>query len=641
MEFLNDSELLNRIEKYIKNNQLDYAILIDGQWGSGKSYFMNKRVIPEINNINEKTPIYVSLNGVVDKKEIEEKIYLKIFESSFPDNKVMQFVKKGGKIFLEAAKMIKPTVNSISEQELNVSLPSVTKENVTNILKTISNIDKYVFIFDDLERCAIKPNIVLGYINDFIEHKGCKCIIIANQEEINNTKLFDNTELKYLIASNLKITINEKEDNADEKIGVEKLKQRANYIFNSSNEYNQIKEKLIGETYYYKANLDEVIVCISKNMNYKEDVKNLLIEKKTAIKNKLEYYNHYNIRTLKSAVYHYDEIKNNIENFDYDKEDNYYKLALNYLFDQVLEEEILYKKGLKNKKGIADEFSDFEFDNSNEILFHSVKNFISSGVLDVSLLKEEFTKYCEVLKADCRDPKDPIKKLSFARIMEDKEVIKLIEDLKQRLKKLQYPFELYPSIVASMIIIKSMGFDQSDFDDIVNIMKKNIQESKYQSEFLDFGVGLDKQNQKDEYYKIMDEMNDIVKKNKCNIDLNDYIISEKNWSNQLYNYCKDNQFDIWKYGKFLSCMNIDNLVEVISNSDSADIFEFTRILNIMYRLDKIRNFDINDIRCIMELKAKIDRLDVSKFDKVKIFNINRLKESLNNILMSLNYDKEM
>ncbi|MBP3502182.1 MAG: hypothetical protein J6K42_01720 [Clostridia bacterium] len=637
MEFLNDSELLNRIEKYIKNNQLDYAILIDGQWGSGKSYFMNKRVIPKINEFNEKTPIYVSLNGVVDKKEIAEKIYLKIFEDSLSDNKVMQIVKKGGKLFLITAKI----ASSIVEKELNCSLPSVTKENVTNILETISNIDKYVFIFDDLERCAIKPSIVLGYINEFIEHKKCKCIIITNQEEINNTKLFDNTELKYLIASNLKITINEKEDNSDEKIGVEKLKQRANYIFNSSNEYNQIKEKLIGETYYYKANLDEVIVCISKNMKYKEDVKNLLIEKKTAIKNKLEYYNHYNIRTLKSAVYHYDEIKNNIENFDYDKEDNYYKLALNYLFDQVLEEEILYKKGLKNKKGIADKFSDFEFDNLNEILFHSVKNFISSGVLDVSLLKEEFTKYCEVLKADCRDPKDPIKKLSLARVMEDKEVIKLIEDLKQRLKKLQYPFELYPSIVASMIIIKSMGFDQSDFDDIVNIMKKNIQESKYQSEFLDFGVGLDKQNQKDEYYKIMNEMNDIAKKNKCNIDLNNYIISEKNWSNQLYNYCKDNQFDIWKYGKFLSCMNIDNLVEVISNSDSADIFEFGRILNIIYRLDKIGKFDINDIHCIRDLKSKIDGLDVSRFDKVKTFNINGLKESLNNISMSLNDDKEM
>ncbi len=41
-----------------------------------------------------------------------------------------------------------------------------------------------LYVFDDLERCEAPLNRVLGYINEFVEHDGCKVIIIANEAEI-------------------------------------------------------------------------------------------------------------------------------------------------------------------------------------------------------------------------------------------------------------------------------------------------------------------------------------------------------------------------------------------------------------------------------------------------------------------------
>ena len=43
----------------------------------------------------------------------------------------------------------------------------------------------YVIVFDDLERCEMPISETLGYINDYVEHKNVKCVIVANEQEIN------------------------------------------------------------------------------------------------------------------------------------------------------------------------------------------------------------------------------------------------------------------------------------------------------------------------------------------------------------------------------------------------------------------------------------------------------------------------
>ena len=75
------------------------------------------------------------------------------------------------------------------------------RKNIRNLFRNLLSIGlNSILIFDDLERCKIPINDLLGYINQFVEHLNLKVIIVANEKEIN--KIVDkNLELKYLIAS--------------------------------------------------------------------------------------------------------------------------------------------------------------------------------------------------------------------------------------------------------------------------------------------------------------------------------------------------------------------------------------------------------------------------------------------------------
>lgn len=45
---LTDDEIINIILKYIDENIYNYAVMIDGEWGCGKTYFVRETLIPAI-----------------------------------------------------------------------------------------------------------------------------------------------------------------------------------------------------------------------------------------------------------------------------------------------------------------------------------------------------------------------------------------------------------------------------------------------------------------------------------------------------------------------------------------------------------------------------------------------------------------
>ena len=81
-------ELIEELKKYIKNDRVNYAVLIDGEWGSGKTYFIKEELIPKLNEeiknngdkptSEYKKPLYISLYGVDSLDSISAEIYLQI-----------------------------------------------------------------------------------------------------------------------------------------------------------------------------------------------------------------------------------------------------------------------------------------------------------------------------------------------------------------------------------------------------------------------------------------------------------------------------------------------------------------------------------------------------------------------------------
>ena len=57
-KYLSDEEIINVIKSYIDEKLYNYAVMIDGEWGSGKTYFVKNTLIPDLKEKEqEKKPI--------------------------------------------------------------------------------------------------------------------------------------------------------------------------------------------------------------------------------------------------------------------------------------------------------------------------------------------------------------------------------------------------------------------------------------------------------------------------------------------------------------------------------------------------------------------------------------------------------
>lgn len=195
--YLNNKEIIEVLEEYINNPKKQYAILIDGEWGCGKTHFIKNEYIKK----EDANKVYISLYGVKSKEEINKKIYYAIIDKKIKINKK---VKKLGE---ETGKIAEITIENI----FNIKLGGIKNIDISGIVSLFNDIKKYVLIFDDLERCDISINEVLGYINEYVEHKNVKVIIIANENEINKLNFDTNYELK--VMSCLNNNLDFKEDN--------------------------------------------------------------------------------------------------------------------------------------------------------------------------------------------------------------------------------------------------------------------------------------------------------------------------------------------------------------------------------------------------------------------------------------------
>ncbi|MGY1418846.1 P-loop NTPase fold protein [Bacillus cereus] len=232
--------IVDSILDYIKRDKTSYAILLDGKWGSGKTYFWKNIMKKEIEETGKKV-IYVSLYGVSNIEEIDKKILLGKWE----------FVEKinnsemGGRI-TEIGKAAFGVIKKLDITGIS--------EGVTNInYKELLNYSNTIICFDDLERVHMRVDEVLGYINNFVEHDGMKVIMIGNEEEIADKLNDQNHELKMLTTYfYLKNPLeNDNTIQSTHGKGIKKshlITKKLSELFHKQNEYKRIKEKLIGKT---------------------------------------------------------------------------------------------------------------------------------------------------------------------------------------------------------------------------------------------------------------------------------------------------------------------------------------------------------------------------------------------------------
>lgn len=283
------SEPNKHIEKYFDyyfdgEKNFEYAVLLNGAWGSGKTWFIKKYI--EKQESKDKKVAYISLNGLSKTSDIDEAI----FKSIHPI-----LGSKGARLAGQILKgAIKATIrvdldgDSKPDSTVNVSVPDI---KLPDYLRIDNN---FILVFDDLERCKLKIEEVLGYINYFVEQESIKTLIISNATEIQQNEYF--------------------------------LK---------------IKEKLIGATFNYTEDQDLAIQSILNEV-LDGDLKTLITSNLELTKQIFNQVGYQNLRSFKQTVFDFKRF--------YKKE--FFEWNGNFeseIFEKVLKAFLILS--LENKKG--------------------------------------------------------------------------------------------------------------------------------------------------------------------------------------------------------------------------------------------------------------------------------------------------
>jgi len=166
-----------------------FAILLKGEWGCGKTYFINK-LISRYKNKNQKLNsheiVYISLFGISDVSEINERLFQKMHPILSSDKFKMAtgFIRSA-----LSAGISTSSGNILNIGGIDLSLKDKVKEK---------ELEKKLFIIDDIERTKLCPSQIFGYFSEYLYQLNIKLLFIGNEEKIlkNNDEREDYFNIK-------------------------------------------------------------------------------------------------------------------------------------------------------------------------------------------------------------------------------------------------------------------------------------------------------------------------------------------------------------------------------------------------------------------------------------------------------------
>lgn len=172
--------ILNGVQEYMRRADTPYAIMIDGEWGVGKTHLFKNHILPEI---GKDDCIYVSLFGLESVEDIEREIF-----------KAMSFVSEDGAGVTNLLNAAQASSESIRVGGLGYLVQFGLKQWKS---KQVRKSKSLVLCFDDLERWKGNLDTCISYINKLVEHEEGKCILIGSLSQLDTEKrksLFDAKE---------------------------------------------------------------------------------------------------------------------------------------------------------------------------------------------------------------------------------------------------------------------------------------------------------------------------------------------------------------------------------------------------------------------------------------------------------------
>lgn len=636
---MNGKQIKEEVIRYLEDDNYRYAMLIDGEWGCGKTYFVTHELLEAIadyeNEHTKRKVRYISLYGCKSVEEVEENIYCSMLDEQFYEkyNQISNIndfhgekkekIKRTGKIIANVTRKIVGTVM----QQFEISYKAY--EFVSDFFM----MNKNIFIFDDLERCSCSPNDILGYINGLVEHEGAKVILVAYEEEIGFLYETGKKELQYMVAADERIQIPQ-EESMFSSIGqregkpvmdIEELVRRRGKIFADmeiNQQYIKIREKLIGMTLEYETDMVAIMHQLIQNSKNTEELKRRLHDNVQGFIGTMATYEHRNLRTFQFFL---SKIKYLVEQFNEAEIDKRYASeALDFMIGNCFMLCVEYKADVKEPE---ERFTKICFQNKRRLKV--VKDYVEHSSFDKKGFETEIAVYVESELSNRLPSDDPYSQLYSEYYIRTQEwVEEKIEQVLEKLKNNEYRFNVYSNMLVLFLQLIEYGFSE----DIVSKAEKNMIENAKRSEkerILDDFISSESPQVIEKCRGIIQKINREVKAAKENSwqrEIQSILQGEESWGKELETYWINNKQYIPSDVQLLSNIDADAMAEKIIHSNAENILNFRQFLNGLYPENVRRLNTDEDMKTVNTIIEKLEGYD--ERDLIKKAQLSYLKEQL-------------
>ena len=619
--------------------------MVNGEYG--KTHFWNHKIRKKIESMQlngrRYTTIYMSLYGISNLEDISKKIFIE----------TTQLMDKNLKKYMEANEQT--TIPEYAKTGIDMAnFFGVTQSGDKVDYAEFFSTDDKVLCFDDLERANVDVIDILGYINNFVEHDHIKTIIICNEKELSNKLKSSNLEMKTFIATYLLDKQNELND-ADKPM-VEKIQQKIENVFDKANDYERIKEKLIGETFEYAPKFDYIINGILMRYENNADFIRFLRENTKLIISTFERSGTKNLRILKHALNDfkkvYEMVNKSYPNTSYRVMQTMLIFTIAISFEikagKVTKDKFMnikdneeYKSILVSSRILMDnrQFYIKEFDSNYYYNFKSeyrffkfIEYYVRTRIFDMKIFKGNMetiknTIDTENLPAYKRLLTEEYWKISddeFGNVISD-----IIEDVKQGNLQLIDTVKIY----AYFSYFSKKGLIDYDIKTIKSIFFNGMNLASLKSEYC---ANVDEELEKIAIEEVAEEMDDILKHfHTLNEQLHDKMFKEK--AEEIFK-CIPMEMEVF-YEKFdRECMNIPifkyydpyQMFQRISCASNEDIVLIKE--KLVNRADKNGKQIEPEIKNMKQLKQIIDDYLTGKDPSIKIIMLKEFSKDLGYII---------
>lgn len=589
-------KILSVFETYLKTPGTAYALMINGTWGCGKTHFWKTEMASSA-EINSYKSLYVSLNGINNIDDLKQSILTKMIPLLNSD--------KSG--------WVKKIENSTS-----AIFAYAKKNNVAGLIQGVAtdiiDFKKYVICFDDLERCQLPFKVVLGFINDYVEHKNLKTIILADETKIDCS-------------------------NAD---------------------YASIKEKVIGRVFNFKLVVDQILpqllnVYQTTNPEYFQWLSEWLITLVALLKE----YKQNNLRTIKFFLETLEKLHQKINHVDkkYQKEiivfalticiefktgniqsnetndykglddfsNNYYAKILHDAMDRRANKEITRVKEYPELF-----FENYLLDRKNDFFFYpSVFRYILSGFLEHDLLEKELKN---------REPEIlPVNRMAFNKLinynfreLESEEFNSLISSVQNFAKNGEYTLYDYSLIAEFYFMFSKNKLANITYDQIKEFIKEGIDKAALRKEIND--NLLDNLLHWAPHDIAVNEIREEIKLAHNNIKKETFVSEGSKLSLAIRNGNIEDLRRIFEQNFLVSelfqFITVAELANAIDKAPNVSLMELEKLIYKRYNSTNIGEFLSDEIDVLIELESKVESMASDCNGQPRKFVLSTLLETI-------------